>query len=205
MGITTRGGEARVLEYNKNEDLISKAESHKRIHLLLIILTIFLNSTLFILILLVTISVDLEVKLPLKNDELNPRVARLPNYILSVSNDNDIFLNQLIVSKNHTFKMLSTMDREPLIKLLNFNYTLPYEFNGELYFLYGKINREFGLFKKVSDLKISTKYYNKRYLLQNEPSLIRVGSKILLYGKKVLLMIFYPNFQICISNRCWCN
>ena len=37
MGITTRGGIAKTLEYDKNDDLISEIESHTRITFILLI------------------------------------------------------------------------------------------------------------------------------------------------------------------------
>ena len=45
IGITTRGGKARILEYEKNTDLISKSDSERRISGLLLVLLILLLSS----------------------------------------------------------------------------------------------------------------------------------------------------------------
>ena len=147
MGITTRGGKARILEYDKNDDLISKGESHKRINLLLTILTIFLNSV-FTIQILVLLSVD-NSKTDVKEVELVASVPRISTYMLSVRNDMEIFLNPMIAFKNSNFKIKSSLNEKPLIKLSQYDYFHPYTYNGELYFLYGKIQKTYGKFKKA--------------------------------------------------------
>ena len=191
----------KMLEYEKNEDIITKPESYKRVDIVLIIWTAVLN-LIFNFFILIIFTINFFEIYTLDASKLGPIVPRLPAHILSISNSNQIFLNQFIVSKNNTFKINSAMDGEPLITFSNFNYSFPYVNDGQLYFLYGKINREFGQFKKASDLKFSTKYYKDQYLLQNEPSLVRVASKIWLYGKFNLFSFKFTN--LC-SSRCWCN
>ena len=179
MGITTRGGKAPILEYDKNEDLISKEESHGRIRLLLTILTVLLNSIFTILILLV-FSIN-DSKTNVIEVELVASGPRLSTYLLSISNDKEIHLSPIIAYKNSTFKSKSTLDKKPLIKLEQYDYFHPYVYNGELYFLYGKIQKQYGVFKKAFDYFISKKPYFS-YSLHHLPSLIQVGSKIWLHG-----------------------
>ena len=178
MGITTRGGKARVLEYDKNEDLISKEESSNRILLLLTILTVFLNSV-FTIQILILFSID-NSKTEVFEDELVSSIPRLSTYMLSLSNDKEIFLNPIIAFKNSTFKIKSTLNEKPLIKLSQYDYFHPYVYDGELYFLYGKIQKTYGNFKKAFDYFISEKSYS--HSLHHLPSLVQVGSKIWLYG-----------------------
>ena len=142
MGITTRGGKTRVLEYDKNDDLVFKEESHNRIHLLLNCLTIFMNATF-------TICVSLSFSIP---DTIiyaieDKQVPLLSPYLLSTSHSNEIFLNPITIYKNSTFKIKSTMDGKPLINLSKFNYNFAYVDNQELYILYGNIDKTYGLFK----------------------------------------------------------
>ena len=185
MGITTRGGKARILEYDKNEDLISKEDSLKRINLLLTILTVFLNSV-FTIQILFLLSVD-NSKTDFIEVELVASVPRVSTYLLSIRNDMEIFLNPMIAFKDSTFKIKSTLNEKPLIKLSKYNYFHPYTYNGDLYFLYGKIQKTYGKFKKAFDYFISEKSYT--YSLQHLPSLVQVGSKIWLYGVGVPAII----------------
>ena len=202
MGISVSSEQKdKMLEYEKNEDIITKPESYKRIDIILIIWTAVFNF-IFNFVILIIFTIDFFEIYNLHSPELGPIIPRIPAHILSVSNANEIMLNQFIVSKNNTLKIISAIDGESLISFSNFNYSFPYVYDGELYFLYGKINRESGQFKKASDLKFSTKYYKDQYLLQNEPSLVRVGYKIWLYGKFNLFSFKFTN--LC-SSRCWCN
>ena len=178
MGITTRGGKTRVLEYDKNDDLVSKEESHKRIHLLLLALTFFLNITFTICISITFIIPDTIIYVI-----EDKQVPLLSPYLLSTSHTNEIFLNPVTIYKNSTFKIKSTLEGKPLINLSKFNYNFAYVDNQELYILYGNIDKTYGLFKSAFEKTYSSKKFSTNYKLDNLPSFVQVGSRIWLYGK----------------------
>ena len=90
MGITTRGGKTRVLEYDKNDDLVSKEESFDRINLLLIALTLVLNIT-FTICISISFSIPDTIIYVIEDEQ----VPLLSPYLLSTSHSNEIFLNPI--------------------------------------------------------------------------------------------------------------
>ena len=98
MGITTRGGVARTLEYDQNDGLISKTESHTRIISLLLLSVTVLSLALQILILLFFLNLNNAIKNFHFVD--NKPAPKLNYYLQSISTNHDVFLSPIILTSN---------------------------------------------------------------------------------------------------------
>ena len=183
MGITTRGGKARVLEYDKNDDLVTKETSLERIYTLLLVSTTFLNIWLLICI---SIAFNVGEIIHLLKDEEIFGIPVIPSkYILSITNECEVFLYPLKYFKNKTYQMETFSKDTPIANFPSFNFTTPYLYRGELYFLYGRAGFEHNKFcslKKAFDTKSLKKFYFDGFFLDQVPSFVQVGSRIWLFG-----------------------
>ena len=97
MGVTTRGGKARTLEYDKHEDLITKEESLKRVDILLVILTFILNFSLLFCILIYGLIHSENI-----NSETNisyPVVPSMSLYLLMISQNFEVFIQEIFLDQ----------------------------------------------------------------------------------------------------------
>ena len=188
MGITTRGGKARILEYDKHDNLLSKFENYNRIITLLIILSIVLN---FVLLFCVLILFWNNPNFQLIPNVASARSVKIQNdSLLSISHQSEIFMYPLMNKWNLTFKLGYMKDHAPLKNLSGFDFIHPYVYRKELYFIYGNIAKEFSFLQKLSDKVVQkrfyppqTKYMDYLHPVRGIPSFLQVGSNIWLYGK----------------------
>ena len=98
MGITTRGGVARILEYNKNDGLISEIESNKRIIIILQIFAFIFSIILqFIVLLIFGTIYDGTKTFLLVDDRLTPN---LNYYVQSISLNGSVRLLPILQTTN---------------------------------------------------------------------------------------------------------
>ena len=194
MGVTTRGGKARTLEYDKHEDLITKEESLKRVDILLIILTFILNfSLLFCLLIFGIIHSE---KFYLEDQTFNPIVPSLSLYLLRISHNSEVFVHNIFMDKRSAIKVKSRNNDEPFLKLAQFDYIYPYVYNQELHFNYGKTRKGFMFLQQALDTNIVKKFYSgkiydsqlEEYSFISPPSFVQFGSHVWLYGN-ICIMI----------------
>ena len=182
MGITTRGGKARVLEYEKNYDLVTKETSLARIYSLLLCSTAFFNIWLLICI---SIAFNVGEIMPLVNvDEQKNDIQS--KYLMSITNESEIFLYPLKCNKNKTYEIDTISRNTSIANFASFNFTTPYIYRGELYFLYGRVGFEhnnFCFMKKAFDITFSKKFYFDAFFLEHLPSFVQVGARVWLFGK----------------------
>ena len=182
MGITTRGGKARVLEYEKNDDLVTKETSLARIYSLLLCSTAFFNIWLLICI---SIALNVGEIMPLVNvDEQKNDIQS--KYLMSITNESEIFLYPLKCNKNKTYEIDTISRNTSIANFASFNFTTPYIYRGELYFLYGRVGFEhnnFCFMKKAFDITFFKKFYFDAFFLEHLPSFVQVGARVWLFGK----------------------
>ena len=100
MVITTRGGKARVLEYDKNYELVSKEQSHKRIELLQIISNLVFGVILQLLVIIFLVKFGS----PNRTEWLETDIKLAPKinaYVFSMSK-NSVASLYPIISTNET-------------------------------------------------------------------------------------------------------
>ena len=187
MGVTTRGGKARTLEYDKHEDLITKEESLKRVDILLIILTFILNfSSLFCILIYVMIHSE---KFHSETNISYPIVPSMSLYLLLISHNFEVFIQEIFLDQMSVIKIRSGRNDEPLLRLTQFDYIHSYVYNQELYLIYGNRNKKFMYLQKAFDRKTLKKYFSgeiyEEYVFSLPPSFVQFGSHIWLYGKLI--------------------
>ena len=191
MGITTRGGKARVLEYEKNDDLVTKETSLERIYSLLLCSSTFFNIWLLICILTAFNIGEIIRNLEITDEEIHDIPSK---YLMSITNEFEIFLYPIKFYKNRTYQM-ETLTRANLIaNFSNFNFTTPYIYRGELYFIFGRAgfaHNKFCYLKKAFDTTFLKKFYYDGFFLDHVPSFVQVGSIIWLFGKFRIISIIY--------------
>ena len=183
MGITTRGGKARVLEYEKNDDLVTKEISLARIYSLLLCSTSFFNVWLLICISIAFNFGGNVLYLEIVEEEIHGIPSK---YLMSITNELEIFLYPIKYYKNRTHQMETLTSSNLIADFTNFNFTTPYIYRGELYFIFGRAGSEHNNFcytKKAFDATFSKKSYFVWYFLNYVPSFVQVGSRIWLFGK----------------------
>ena len=101
VGITTRGGKARILEYDLNDGLISKEESKVRILVFLIILG-FVCCTLFtFLVIIIYVFASNDHNL---SDRVLDEFPVLNLYMMSTMSNGEVFVNPILVQKSISIK-----------------------------------------------------------------------------------------------------
>ena len=191
MGITTRGGKARVLEYEKNDDLVTKETSLERIYSLLLCSSTFFNIWLLICILTAFNIGEIIRNLEIIDEEIHDIPSK---YLMSITNEFEIFLYPIKFYKNRTHQMETLTKANLIANFTNFNFTNPYMYRGKLYFIFGRAGSEqnnFCYMKKAFDTTFSKKSYFDWYFVNYVPSFVQVGSKIWLFGKFRIIFIIY--------------
>ena len=183
MGITTRGGKARVLEYEKNDDLVTKETSLERIYSLLLCSSTFFNIWLLICILTAFSVGETILNLELTDEEMHDIPS---NYLMSITNEFEVFLYPLKCNRNKTYKIDTTSRITSIANFTNFDYITPYNYRGELYFIFGRAGygyKKFCFMKKAFDTTFSKKYYHgDGIFLDHVPSFVQVGASLWLIG-----------------------
>ena len=120
------------------------------------------------------------------------------DYLLSINQQNEVFLHPLIGKWNSTFKLGHLKDQTPLTTLSGFDFIHPYIYREELYFIYGNVDKEFSILQRASDKMIQKRFYNygKKFKdgpnpLIEVPSFVQVGSNIWLYVKILSILVHY--------------
>ena len=176
--ITTRGGIAKELEYEKNNDLISKPQSHSRIVLLFLSIAIFLCIFFQILILL---SVFFSTSPGLLKNLSNKFHQ---NYILSIMENGDVQLISL-ENKYESVKLDFSFPQKSRFKFVYYDME-------KLYFLHAR--KYDTLLSMKNDDRSGIKYisqiehfyiggFSYQYELQERFSYVQVGSYLWLFGK----------------------
>ena len=206
MVITTRGGPARVLEYDKNYGLIAKTESDDRIAILSI-----LSSAILIILLqfLIILSFNYGQRQILD-------AAKTPNpiyqtYMISVTNNGTVYVSPPVIQNKYSqlmsFEKHDWEKKRSLKKLSGFH--LVYEFQDLVYYLYGQYGNKFSTLRIPNYSKYKNKYFveerdqnhyyisyedyfpltgkmeKSHYQLPNNVSWVNVGEFIWLYGNEL--------------------
>ena len=210
MVITTRGGVARVLEYDKNYGQINEMESGHRITLLLIISSAFLIILLQSLI-IVSFNYDRNQLILIASKTPSPMYR---THILSVTNDGAVYVSPPVIQNKHLQLMsFEKHDWEKKRSLKNLaGFQLVYEYQDLVYYLYGQYDKLFSTLRIPNFTKFkhlfSNKYFveeqdqnhfyvsykdyspilggmeNFDYFLPNNVSWVNVGEFIWLYGNE---------------------
>ena len=140
MVITTRGGKARVLEYDKNYGLISVEQSHKRIEFLQLISNLVFGVFLQILIIIFIMKFGPSNKPTWQETDMK-LVPKLNTYIFSMSENFVVSLYPTVSKSDMKLQILQDPKRALRFPLPPSLYVVAYEYNQRLNFIYG--NDEF--------------------------------------------------------------
>ena len=185
------------LEYNKNEDLISPTQSHKRI---IIVLSVF--ASMFCLILLFLMSMIFYTTSAAKNIYHNKQTLMTNYYFQSISKNGDVFFLPIIQSTNKSLKSGQLTKKFSLPKTYKkLEFAFVYEYLEELVYLYGFSDdeksfvtvhdifdrkyvqiKEFVNFTDFGDIRWNT------YVLPKNVSMIEVNQFIWMYGTIILIL-----------------
>ena len=132
MVITTRGGKARVLEYDKNYELISKEQSHKRIETLQLISNLVFGVFLQILIIIFIVKFDSTHRPTWQETDIR-LVPKLNTYIFSMSEN---FVVNLYPTDSK-LQILQDSKRALRFQLPPSLFVFAYEYNQRLNLIYG--------------------------------------------------------------------
>ena len=212
MVITTRGGPARVLEYDKNYGQINETESGHRIFLL------FMISSAFLIILLKSLII---VSFNYNQYQIIFDVTKTPSpiygtYMVSVTQDGDVYISPPVIQNKH-YQLISfeknAWDKKSSLKNLA-GFQLVYEYENLVYYLYGQYEKLFSTLRIPNYSKFKHKYLveeqnqkhfyasyedyapftgrmeNYTYRLPNNVSWVNVGEFIWLYGNELEILIF---------------
>ena len=184
MGITTRGGIAKTLEYEKNDGLISEIESHTRIIFILLITAFMFSILLQILVLFISQIIFNAAK----NFQIVHKPAPKLNYYLqSISKYGDVYILPIIQTSNNSLTTGSNMK----------TYSFPrndiqfcYHFQEDMVYFHGELNQKYTTVTTYNAL--NKKHHQEKYFITNDlgheyklpknVSLVDIGDYILLYG-----------------------
>ena len=185
MGITTRGGVARILEYNINDGLISEIESSKRIIFILQICAFIFSIILqFIVLLIFGTIYDGTKTFLLVDDRLTPN---LNYYVQSISLNGSVRHLPILQTTNSSIRWRDFID---VFSFPNSEIQFAYQYRDDLVFLYSSFKETHSF--SVVYTAINEKYTTKKsfreddsglqYKLPKNSSLVEIGSYIWLYG-----------------------
>ena len=189
MGITTRAGVARILEYNKSDNLISESESWNRIIVILLIIAYIFSSTLQLIIggFLTIHTGTLGTQKYNVVDYQSP-VPKL-NYCLQSILINGSVLCLPILQLSH--KASSSFADKFSFPKANIKYS--YQYMGDLIFIYSNLDKpnSFVTVYSATNEKYTMKKYfhGPDYFLPNKVSLVDIGPYIWLYGMYICIII----------------
>ena len=185
MGITTRAGVARILEYSKNYGLISETESSKRI--IIVLQTFAFLFCFYLQLILITI-----LNTTHNGTENFMLVGHRPapklNYhIQSISLNGSVCLLPILQTSN------SFMISNKLLDVFSFpksEIQFAYQYRGDLVYFYSSFNEEysFSVVHSVTGEKYTMKKYFReidmsyRYKLPKNVSMVEIGPYLWLYG-----------------------
>ena len=136
MVITTRGGKARVLEYDKNYELISVKQSHKRIEFLQLISNLVFGVFLQILIIIFIMKFGPSNRPKWQEIDMI-MVPKLNTYIFSMSENFVVSLHPTVSKIDMKLQILQDPKRALRFPLPPSLYVIAYEYNQRLNFIYG--------------------------------------------------------------------
>ena len=184
MGITTRGGIAKTLEYEKNDDLISEIESHSRITFILLISAFMFSLLLQLLILFIFQTIYNASRSYQIIDKPTPK---LDYYLQSISTNGDVSILPIIKTPNNSLTTGS------YIKTYSFprnDIQFCYHYQEDMVYFHGEFNKEYTTVTTYNAL--NQKHHQEKYFITNDlgdeynlpinASLVDVGDCILLYG-----------------------
>ena len=184
MGITTRGGIAKTLEYEKNDGLISEIESHTRIIFILLITSFMFSILLQILILFIFQIINNATKNYQIVDKPTPK---LNYYLQSISTNGDVSILPIIQTLNNSLATGS------YIKTYSFprnDIQFCYHYQEDMVYFNGKLNKNYITVTTYSAM--NKKHHQEKYFITNDlgheyklpknVSLVDIGDYILLYG-----------------------
>ena len=218
MGITTRAGVARTLEYDKNDDLISEIESHKRIIIMMLIFTFVFCFMLQILIFLIFQNMYERTPNSLSVDQ--KETPKLNYHLQSIFKNGSVFRFPIIQSSKNLLTTGSFIKTFTFPKVdIQFGY---YHGEDAIYFhgkyqqkhmsvtIYTAANLKYQqekyfsvkeLGQKAVELSFPNNFSMKEqvhdYLLPKNGSLIDIGDYILLYGTCYIILYILVQFLTC--------
>ena len=190
------------LEYNKNEDLISPTQSHKRI---IIILSLF--ASVFCLILLFLLSIVFYTTSAAKNIYHDKQTFITNYYFQSISNNGDVFFLPIIQSVNNSLKSGQLTKKFSLPKThKKLEFAFVYEYQEELVYLHGFSDDEKSFvtvhdifdvkYVQIKDFVNFTDFgemWMNTYILPKNVSVIEVNQYLWMYGIIILKYLPYLN------------
>ena len=175
MVITTRGGPARVLEYDKNYGQINEMESGHRITLLLIISSAFLIILLQSLI-IVSFNYDRNQLILIASKTPSPMYR---THILSVTNDGAVYVSPPVIQNKHlqliSFEKHDWEKKKSLKNLAGFQ--LVYEYQDLVYYLYGQYDKLFSTLRIPNFSKFKHLFSNKYFVEEQDQNHFYVSYK----------------------------
>ena len=192
MGITTRAGVARILEYNKNYGLISITESSKRIIIVLQTFAfLFCFYLQFILLIISNTIHNGTENFLLVGQRPTPK---LNYHIQSILLNGSVCLLPILQTSN------SSLISNKLLDIFSFpksEIKFAYQYRGDLVYFYSSFNEEysFSVVYSVTSEKYTMKKYFRdvdmgyRYKLPKNVSMVEIGPYLWLYGMYVIYLI----------------
>ena len=180
--ITTRGGIAKELEYENNQDLISKPQSHTRIVIIFLLIAILLSTFFQVLIIL---SVFFGTFPGLSKNILNNFPQK---YILSIMDNGDVQL----ISLDNKYKSIKLDFSFPQDQETEFKFV--YYDMQKFYFLHTDKNKYDTVISMENNDPLGSQYISKiekffvggfssQFGLPQRFSIVQVGSYLWLFGK----------------------
>ena len=184
MGITTRGGIAKTLEYEKNDGLISEIESHTRITFILLIFAFMFSLLLQLLILFLFQIIYNATK---SYQIVDKPIPKLNYYLQSISTNGDVSILPIIQTLNNSLATGSYIN----------TYTFPrndiqfcYHYQEDMVYFHGRLIEKYTTITTYNALNM--KHHQEKYFITNDlghdyklpknVSLVDIGDYILLYG-----------------------
>ena len=183
MGITTRAGVARILEYNKSDNLISESESWNRIIVILLIIAYIFSSTLQ-LIIGGFLTIHTGTHETQKYNVLVDYQSLVPklNYCLQSILINGSVLCLPILQLSHKASS-SFIDKFSFPKA---DIKFSYQYMGDLIYIYSNLEKQnsfITVYSATNEKYTIKKYFHdSNYYLPNNVSLVDIGPYIWLYG-----------------------
>ena len=159
MVITTRGGKARVLEYDKNYELISVEQSHKRIEFLQLISNLVFGVFLQILIIIFVMKFGPSNRHAWQEIDMI-MVPKLNTYIFSMSENFLVTLYPTVSKTDMKLQILLDSKRALRFPLPSSLFVVAYEYNQRLNFIYGNYEPT-----KIGKITFSNQCCNNHVLL----------------------------------------
>ena len=169
------------LEYDKNDDLISLTQSHKRIINVLLMLAFM-----FCLILVFLLSIFFNTLSATRTKYYNKQKFTTNYYFQSISKDEGVLFLPIIQSANNSIRSGQISNKFSFPKTLQkHEFQFVYEYQEELVYLHGKYSdyKSYVKLHGISNMKyFQSRNFTDSYLLPGNVSTVEVGQYIWLYG-----------------------